>query len=95
MQERARGYHVESDRLDRYVRRYAERKLYVEPLVDPAFKDRADIVKYVGLPPKDGIYWILRGCLIEMMDRKLIARDVVRNAYPCLNGRLTTMRRNS
>ncbi|KZO97958.1 AAA-domain-containing protein [Calocera viscosa TUFC12733] len=40
--------------------------------IDPAFKDRADIVRFIDLPAQDGIYWILRGCLMELMRAKLI-----------------------
>ncbi|KZT62957.1 AAA-domain-containing protein [Calocera cornea HHB12733] len=41
--------------------------------IDPAFKDRADIVRFIDLPAQDGVYWILRGCLLELMRAKLIA----------------------
>ncbi len=46
-------------------------------LTDSAFIDRADIVQYVGLPPQDAIYWIIRSCLNELM-RANIIKHVVR-----------------
>ncbi|KAK9899767.1 AAA-domain-containing protein [Cystobasidium minutum MCA 4210] len=35
--------------------------------IDPAFIDRADIKQYIGLPPVQAVYWILLGCLRELM----------------------------
>jgi hypothetical protein len=35
--------------------------------------DRADIVQYVGLPPREAIYWILRSCLVELVRAKIIS----------------------
>ncbi|OBZ77112.1 Pachytene checkpoint protein 2, partial [Grifola frondosa] len=43
--------------------------------IDSAFVDRADIVQYVDLPPREAIYEILRGCLSELV-RKGIVSDV-------------------
>ncbi|EKM59695.1 uncharacterized protein PHACADRAFT_158144 [Phanerochaete carnosa HHB-10118-sp] len=42
--------------------------------IDSAFVDRADIIQYVDLPPRDAIYEILRGCLSE-----LVAKGIVSN----------------
>jgi hypothetical protein len=33
--------------------------------------DRADIKEYVGNPPPQAIYWILSGCIEELVKRKL------------------------
>ncbi|KAI0650044.1 P-loop containing nucleoside triphosphate hydrolase protein [Trametes meyenii] len=43
--------------------------------IDSAFVDRADIVQYVDLPPREAIYEILRGCLVELI-KKGIVTDV-------------------
>ena len=40
--------------------------------VDSAFIDRADIIQYVDLPPREAIYEILRTCLTEMITRGVI-----------------------
>ena len=45
--------------------------------LDSAFVDRADIIQYVDLPPRDAIYEILRSCLSELVSRGII-NDVVR-----------------
>ncbi|KAF8640121.1 hypothetical protein AX17_001357 [Amanita inopinata Kibby_2008] len=45
--------------------------------IDSAFVDRADIVQYVDLPPREAIYAILRSCLCEMMDKGIIASVTV------------------
>lgn len=45
---------------------------------DTAFIDRADIVQYVGLPPQEGIYWILQSCITELI-RAQIVSPVVRD----------------
>ncbi|TCD71325.1 hypothetical protein EIP91_011096 [Steccherinum ochraceum] len=42
--------------------------------IDTAFVDRADIIQYVDLPPREAIYEILRTCLVE-----LVAKGVVSN----------------
>lgn len=42
------------------------------PLSDPAFIDRADIKQYIGLPPVQAVYWILQGCLTELVRSGLI-----------------------
>ncbi|KAH9894292.1 P-loop containing nucleoside triphosphate hydrolase protein [Cubamyces lactineus] len=41
--------------------------------IDSAFVDRADIVQYVDLPPREAIYEILRGCLIELVKKGIIS----------------------
>lgn len=38
--------------------------------------DRADIVQYVGLPPREAIYWILSSCLKELMRAGIITSVV-------------------
>jgi len=40
--------------------------------IDSAFVDRADIVQYIDLPPKEAVYEILRTCLSELMARRLV-----------------------
>ncbi|KAH9820855.1 P-loop containing nucleoside triphosphate hydrolase protein [Melampsora americana] len=35
--------------------------------IDDAFMDRADLKQYIGLPPIEAIYWILRTCLNELI----------------------------
>jgi len=40
--------------------------------IDSAFIDRADIVQYIGLPPQDAVYWIIRSCLTELMRTGII-----------------------
>lgn len=42
--------------------------------IDNAFIDRADIKAYIGPPPPEAIYWILKSCLEEMMDKGLAER---------------------
>jgi pachytene checkpoint protein 2 len=44
--------------------------------LDSAFVDRADIVQYVDLPPREAIYTILRTCLMELI-KKGIVRPLV------------------
>lgn len=44
--------------------------------VDSAFVDRADIVQYVDLPPREAIYEILRGCLVELVNKGIVAQVV-------------------
>ncbi|KDQ20630.1 hypothetical protein BOTBODRAFT_124328 [Botryobasidium botryosum FD-172 SS1] len=41
--------------------------------IDSAYVDRADIVQYVGLPPPEAIYWILRSCINELIKTKVIS----------------------
>ena len=38
--------------------------------------DRADIVQYVDLPPREAIYEILRGCLLELVRKGIVAEVV-------------------
>jgi len=45
--------------------------------IDSAFVDRADIVQYIDLPPKEAIYQILHSCILELMKRKLIQETEV------------------
>ncbi|KAI5451283.1 hypothetical protein NCC49_001879 [Naganishia albida] len=40
--------------------------------IDSAFIDRADIKQYIGLPPPQAVYWILSGCLTELMRAGII-----------------------
>ncbi len=50
--------------------------------LDSAFVDRADIIQYVDLPPREAIYEILRTCLSELVTKGIVA-DVVRlMSYP-------------
>lgn len=44
--------------------------------IDSAFVDRADIVQYVDLPPREAIYDILRTCLCEIISKGIIAPTV-------------------
>ena len=46
-------------------------------LLDSAFVDRADIVQYIDLPPREAIYEILRTCLVELVEKRII-NEVVR-----------------
>ncbi|GJJ07734.1 hypothetical protein Clacol_001939 [Clathrus columnatus] len=41
--------------------------------IDSAFIDRADIIQYVGLPPREAIYEILRTCLMELIKKGVVA----------------------
>ncbi|KAF8583975.1 P-loop containing nucleoside triphosphate hydrolase protein [Ramaria rubella] len=41
--------------------------------IDSAFIDRADIVQYVDLPPREAIYEILRTCLVELMKKGIVS----------------------
>ncbi|OCH93621.1 thyroid receptor-interacting protein 13 [Obba rivulosa] len=41
--------------------------------IDSAFVDRADIVQYIDLPPREAIYDILRTCLLELIRKGIIA----------------------
>lgn len=43
--------------------------------IDGAFVDRADIKQYVGPPPPQAIYWILKSCLDELMRSGLAAQQ--------------------
>ncbi|KAI0346929.1 P-loop containing nucleoside triphosphate hydrolase protein [Trametopsis cervina] len=40
--------------------------------IDSAFVDRADIIQYVDLPPREAIYEILRSCLSELVTKHII-----------------------
>lgn len=39
---------------------------------DSAFVDRADIVQYIDLPPREAIYEILRTCLSELIVKGIV-----------------------
>ncbi|THH14965.1 hypothetical protein EW146_g5442 [Bondarzewia mesenterica] len=41
--------------------------------IDSAFVDRADIVQYIDLPPREAIYEIVRTCLLELITKGVIA----------------------
>ncbi|KZT26942.1 P-loop containing nucleoside triphosphate hydrolase protein [Neolentinus lepideus HHB14362 ss-1] len=43
--------------------------------IDSAFVDRADIIQYIDLPPREAIYDILRSCLSELVQKRIV-RDV-------------------
>ena len=43
---------------------------------DSAFVDRADIVQYIDLPPREAIYEILRSCLVELTAKGVVAETV-------------------
>lgn len=45
-------------------------------MTDSAFVDRADIVQYVDLPPREAIYEILRTCVCEMIAKGMV-EDIV------------------
>ncbi|KAF4619108.1 hypothetical protein D9613_005593 [Agrocybe pediades] len=45
--------------------------------IDTAFVDRADIVQYVDLPSREGIYEILRSCLCEIISKGIVSSVVV------------------
>ncbi|KAA1466152.1 P-loop containing nucleoside triphosphate hydrolase protein [Dentipellis sp. KUC8613] len=42
--------------------------------IDSAFVDRADIVQYIDLPPREAIYEILRSCLVELITKNVVAK---------------------
>jgi hypothetical protein len=44
--------------------------------VDTAFVDRADIVQYIGLPPRAAVYGILGSLLQELMSKGIVATAV-------------------
>ncbi|KZT12967.1 P-loop containing nucleoside triphosphate hydrolase protein [Laetiporus sulphureus 93-53] len=41
--------------------------------IDSAFVDRADIIQYVDLPPREAIYEILRTCLVELTRKHIVS----------------------
>ncbi|EIM88236.1 thyroid receptor-interacting protein 13 [Stereum hirsutum FP-91666 SS1] len=41
--------------------------------IDTAFVDRADIVQYIDLPPREAVYEILRSCLLELINKGVVA----------------------
>ncbi|KAF9076398.1 P-loop containing nucleoside triphosphate hydrolase protein [Rhodocollybia butyracea] len=45
--------------------------------IDTAFVDRADIVQYIDLPPRDAVYEILRTCLCEIINRGIVSSPSV------------------
>ncbi|EPQ59557.1 P-loop containing nucleoside triphosphate hydrolase protein [Gloeophyllum trabeum ATCC 11539] len=40
--------------------------------IDSAFVDRADIIQYIDLPPREAIYDILRSCLSELVHKGIV-----------------------
>lgn len=42
--------------------------------IDEAFLDRADIKQYIGLPSPEAIYWILKTCLLELIQAQILTR---------------------
>ncbi|KAL0574320.1 hypothetical protein V5O48_007631 [Marasmius crinis-equi] len=40
--------------------------------IDTAFVDRADIIQYIDLPPREAVYEILRSCLVEMVNKGIV-----------------------
>ena len=46
------------------------------PIADTAFLDRADLVQYVDLPPREAIYEILRTCIVEFINKGIISSVV-------------------
>jgi pachytene checkpoint protein 2 len=48
--------------------------------LDPAFRDRADIVQYIGLPPTEAIYDMLHSCLKELMTKGIVQHLVSRTS---------------
>ncbi|KAI0691385.1 P-loop containing nucleoside triphosphate hydrolase protein [Cytidiella melzeri] len=40
--------------------------------IDTAFVDRADIIQYVDLPPREAIYEIMRSCLSELVKKGIV-----------------------
>ncbi|PWN53112.1 P-loop containing nucleoside triphosphate hydrolase protein [Violaceomyces palustris] len=45
--------------------------------IDTAFIDRADIKQYIGLPPPEAVYWILKTCLGELTRVGLVAPTTI------------------
>ena len=45
--------------------------------IDAAFVDRADIKQFVPLPPAEAVYWILRGCLVDLRDKGMIKPCII------------------
>jgi pachytene checkpoint protein 2 len=43
---------------------------------DSAFVDRADIVQFIDLPPREAVYEILRGALCEFIDKGILLKIV-------------------
>ncbi|KAE8271165.1 hypothetical protein A4X09_0g1194 [Tilletia walkeri] len=46
----------------------------ISEAIDNAFIDRADIKQYIGLPPPEAVFWILKTCLSELMRVGLVER---------------------
>lgn len=59
--------------------------------VDSAFVDRADIVQYVDLPPREAIYEILRGCLVELVKKGIVAEAVSSATFSLVRNLLADM----
>jgi SpoVK/Ycf46/Vps4 family AAA+-type ATPase len=45
--------------------------------IDNAFMDRADIKQYIGPPPAEAIYAILRSCLLELMRVRMVETQIL------------------
>ena len=56
--------------------RHSPLELLLCYFTDPAFRDRADIIQYIGLPPIEAIFDMLRGSLVELI-RKGIVTEMV------------------
>ncbi|KIY49562.1 AAA-domain-containing protein [Fistulina hepatica ATCC 64428] len=44
--------------------------------IDSAFLDRADVIQYIDLPPREAVYDILRSALCEMIKKGIVSNDV-------------------
>lgn len=49
--------------------------------LDSAFVDRADIIQYVDLPPREAIYDILRSCLSELVNKGIVNDAVSQSLF--------------
>ena len=49
--------------------------------IDPAFRDRVDIVRYIGLPPTPAIYDMLHSCLMELMAKGIVSYLVCTSSH--------------
>ena len=57
---------------------------------DPAFRDRADIIQYIGLPPIEAIFDMLRGSLVELIRKGIVAEMVGFLVLACSHSLLTS-----
>lgn len=58
------------------IKRHLKCYLMYAHILDSAFVDRADIIQYVDLPPRDAVYDILRSCLAELVTKGIISEIV-------------------